>query len=295
MIDAPHRRTSRWLAPSALSALALSGCLGTPTPLAPGLHGSVGVPHHGVQTESVELPVRGPGFVRFRPMGLNYSGNPRLVTALQAAAATVARALPDGAPLGIGDLSARHGGRIAGHNSHRTGRDVDLLWYVTTPSGAPVPSPGFIRMSSDGLAEIYETKQYLRLDVPREWLLVKTLLLSRDISVQFMFVSHDVEALLIEYARAKGEPLDLVWHAETVMIEPSDSAPHDDHLHLRIACSPEEAVNGCEGGGPYWEWLPAEPVLGPLDARTLTEIANDDPLETPPESTAAATTDPSGA
>jgi penicillin-insensitive murein endopeptidase len=271
-----------------LLASSNGGCLGTPTPLAPGLHGSVGVPHHGVQTESVELPVRGPGFRRFRPMGTNYSGNPRLVAGLQAAAAAVDQALPGGAPLTIGDLSARHGGRIPGHNSHRTGRDVDLLWYVTTPAGAPVPSPGFIRVASDGLAEIYETQQYLRLDVPREWLLVKSLLLSNDIAVQFMFVSHDVEALLIEYARSKGEPLDLVWHAETVMLEPSDSAPHDDHLHLRIACSPEESVNGCEGGGPYWEWLPEQPSLGPLDPSTLAAIAADDPLETPPDTSVAA-------
>lgn len=278
----------------AVASATSSACLGTPTPLAPGLHGSVGVPHHGVQTESRELPVRGPGFQRFRPLGLNYCGNPRLVTALQTAAATIAARMPGGAPLCIGDLSARHGGRIPGHNSHRTGRDVDLLWYVTTPAGASVQSPGFIRVASDGLAEVYETKQYLRLDVPREWLLVKTLLLSTDVSVQFMFVSHDVEALLIEYARAKGEPLDLVWHAETVMLEPSDSAPHDDHLHLRIACSPDEAVNGCEGGGPYWEWLPEQPALGPLDRRALAEIAADDPLEIAPE-TSATTGNPSGA
>jgi penicillin-insensitive murein endopeptidase len=248
-----------------------------------------------VQTESVELPVRGPGFARFRPRGANYSGNPRLVAALTAAAADVAERMPGGAPLSIGDLSARHGGRIAGHNSHRTGRDVDLLWYVTTPAGASVPSPGFIRISSDGLAEVYETKQYLRLDIPRQWLLVKTFLQSPVASVQFMFVSRDVEALLIEYALARGEPLDLIWHAETVMLEPSDSATHDDHLHLRIACSPDEAVNGCEGGGPYWEWLPEQPVLAPLDATTLAEIAADDPLAAPAETTANAGADPSGA
>lgn len=286
--------TRRELMLSALLAFGANGCLGTPTPLAPNLHGSVGVPHHGVQTDSVELPIRGPGFVRFRPLGQYYSGNPRLVAAIQAAAATVAERLPGGAPLTIGDLSARRGGRIPGHNSHRTGRDVDLLWYVTTPAGAPVPSPGFIRVQSDGLAEIYESKQFLRLDVAREWLLVKTLLQSHAVAVQFMFVSHDVESLLIEYARARGEPLDLVWHAETVMLEPSDSAPHDDHLHLRIACSPEEAVNGCEGGGPYWEWLPELPALGPIDSQTLAQIANDDPLLPTTETAAGAAPGPGG-
>ena len=35
------------------------GCLGTPSPLAPGLAGSVGWPYHGVQTGAVELPEAG--------------------------------------------------------------------------------------------------------------------------------------------------------------------------------------------------------------------------------------------
>jgi hypothetical protein len=56
-----------------------------------------------------------------------------------------------------------------------------------------------------------------------------------------------------------------VWHAETVMLQPKDSLPHDDHLHLRTACLPDEAVLGCEGGGPYWPWLPPLPGTPPPD------------------------------
>ena len=33
-------------------------------------------------------------------------------------------------------------------------------------------------------------------------------------------------------------------------LQPGDSLPHDDHFHLRVACSPEEAQAGCSGGGP---------------------------------------------
>ncbi len=36
--------------------------------------------------------------------------------------------------------------------SHRTGHDADILLFVTTLSGAPVPSPGFVRFDTDGLA-----------------------------------------------------------------------------------------------------------------------------------------------
>jgi penicillin-insensitive murein endopeptidase len=187
----------------------------------------------------------------------------------------------------VGDLSARRGGKIPGHHSHRTGRDVDLLYYVMTPSGAPVESPGFIRFASDGLAKLGEEDRYLRLDVERQWLLVRALLLSKEADVQWMFASRDVEALLIDHARARGEDPFLIWRAETMLLQPGDSTPHDDHLHLRIACAPEEELAGCQGGGPRWPWLPPEPTLGELDRVTLEQIAHDDPFDLLPSDHAA--------
>lgn len=275
----------------ALAAWPLAGCLGTPSPLAPGIQGSIGMPHDGVQTGAIELPVRGPGFARYRPHTPNDWGNPRLVDAVERAAATVARERPGGAPLVIGDMSARYGGRIPGHASHRNGRDADLLWYVTTPAGAPTRNPGFIHIGSDGLARVGD--RYLRLDVEREWLLIKTLLRSPEIGVEWMFCARPVEALIIAYARARGEDPSLVWHAETVLQQPGDSAPHDDHIHLRMACTGDLAVHGCQGGGPYWDWLPPEPRLGPLDQALLESIAQDDPLDI--ERPVAASADGNGA
>jgi len=260
-------------------AALVSGCFNTPTPLAPGLHGTVGVPNRGVLTESAELPVRGPGFVRFRPQSTHYHGRPRLVRALETAAASVAQRAPGGAPLSIGDLSAKTGGRIPGHDSHRSGRDVDLLFLVTTPAGASIPSPGFVRFEGDGLARVPDSPDYVRIDIDREWLLLRSLLTSPEIGVQFMFVCHEIEALLIDHARALGEPDALVWRAETVMLEPSDSLRHDDHVHLRIACSPEEAVAGCSGGGPRWQWLPPYEPVRPLEARDWEQIAKEDPFD----------------
>lgn len=262
-----------------LTLLACTGCIGAPNPLAPTLRGSIGMPHQGVQTGAVELPVRGTGYVRFRPKSPNYWGNPRLVSAVERAAAAVHHALPEGPPLVVGDLSARHGGKIPGHNSHRTGRDVDLLWYVTTPAGAPIRNPGFIRVESDGLAKVLDTGDYVRLDLERQWLLIRELILDDHALVQWMFMSRELEALVVDYARARGEDLELVWRAETVMLQPGDSAPHDDHIHLRIACTPEEAVVGCAGGGPYWEWLPALPRLDDPDGILLDTIAREDPVD----------------
>jgi len=147
---------------------------------------------------------------------------------------------------------------------------------MTTPDGAPIENAHFVALGADGLGRDPEVEGgYVRLDVPREWLLIKSLLSSRPaqtpaqpegeieqpIDVQWMFASHGVEALLIDYAIASGEDPELIWRAENVLQEPAEALPHDDHLHLRIACSPEASVQGCASGDPYWSWLPAPPAL----------------------------------
>lgn len=256
------------------------GCMGSPTPLAPGLTGSVGVPHFGVLTGGAELPAQGQGFRRYRKFGEANFALPRLVQGIERAASSLEQAFPHGPRLVVGDLSARTGGKIPRHNSHRTGRDVDLLLFLKTPDGLPIESPGFVSLDADGFAHLPDGR-YVRIDVERQWHLVKALLEDEELGVQFMFLSRDLEAFLIEYALAKETDLALVWHAETVMLEPADSLPHTDHIHLRIACSPSEAVAGCSGGGPHWPWLEALPEL-PLATDALIEAArNDEPVPNP--------------
>jgi penicillin-insensitive murein endopeptidase len=275
-----------------LGALLIAGCLSTPSPLAPSFHGTVGSPNQGVQTNAAELPAAGPGFVRYRPQGAHHFGRPRLVSALTRIARELRDGDPAAPPLVIGDLSARTGGKIDGHQSHRTGRDVDILYQYLTPGGARVTAPGFIRVEADGLARVPEDGTILRLDVEHEWRLVKALVTAPEIGVQFMFASRNVEALLIDYALARGEPLELVLRAQSVMWQPGDSRPHDDHVHLRIACSVEETLSGCIGGGPYWEWLPALPAPERLDDEQLALLAaGEPPLEpSPAEGDAAVAT-----
>jgi penicillin-insensitive murein DD-endopeptidase len=268
-------RPSIWFS---ATALVLSGCFNAPTPLAPGLRGSVGMPNQGVQTGAVELPAQGKGYARYRPKGNHHWGRPHLVSALTRIAAEIEDELPGGT-LVIGDLGAQAGGKIPGHASHRSGRDVDLLFYTLTPGGAPIASPGFVRFEADALAVVPDSGDYVRLDVPRQWLLVKKLVNDAEISVQFLFVSKPLEALLMDYARARGEPLELQYRAQTVMLQPGDSLPHDDHLHLRIACSPDEAQAGCSGGGPYWEWLPTLPARREPDEAFLQRVASEEPVD----------------
>jgi len=261
--------------------IALSSCSYTPSPLTPHWLGSVGTPTHGTLSAGTELPMSGPGYRWLNPMGHHF-GVPRLVEAIASAAAEVERQRPGGAPLMIGDLSRRTGGRIPRHASHRSGRDVDLLFYAETASGEPLTTPGFFKFGPDGLALVPNQRgggRYIRLDLAREWLLIKALLSAPQANVQWMFVSLPVEALLTDYARARGEDAEVVWHAETVMLQPRDSLPHDDHLHLRTACTPDEAVVGCEGGGPYWSWLPPLPTAPPPETDDALAVALLSPIE----------------
>lgn len=271
-------------APVAFAALfGLGGlaCTNTPTPLAPSLRGSVGVPHNGVLTEGAELPKAGPGYLRYRQHSPVYFGLPRLVRAIERAAARVEAELPGGAPLVVGDLSAETGGKISRHNSHRTGRDVDFLFYIESPSGIPLKNPGFLPLAADGLVPL-PGGQYGVLDVERQWLLFKTLLTDPEIDIQFLFMSRALEARVIDYALAKETDLALIWKAQTVMLQPGDSLPHADHVHVRIACKPEETVHGCSGGGPHWSWLEPFPRLERDLAALLEDIREGDPFDLAP-------------
>jgi penicillin-insensitive murein endopeptidase len=275
-------RASAALPFALLFALAplLAACVGTPTPLAPAIRGSIGLPHQGMISNAKRMPKKGEGWALLRSNGRDW-GNPRMIGAIQSAAREVSRER-GGARLMVGDISARWGGEASGHRSHRTGRDADLLIYVLTPDGRPVESPGFLRFGPDGLAQADGKKgKVYRFDVEREWLLIKALVSSPEASVQWLFFARWLEALVIEYARARGEDPELVWYAENVLLQPGDSAAHDDHLHLRLACTPDEAIAGCLGGGPYWPWLPPLPQLSTPPDEELARTLIDDLLPAP--------------
>lgn len=248
----------------------LVGCGHTPSPLHPVRAGSVGSPSNGVLTAPAELPRQGAGYRWLRDDD-HHHALPRFVAAIERAAAKVATERP-GERLRVGDLSTRTGGRLLPHLSHRTGRDADLLFYLTTLDGAPVESPGFLSIGTDGLAWDKENRRFLRFDVEREWLLVKALLEDPAARIQWVFAHRNVEALLIEHARARGEPSDLVARAIDVLLQPQPGGLHDDHVHIRTACTPGEIAAGCEPTGPVRPWIAAlDPAADASTDRELLE------------------------
>ncbi len=254
---------------SVLALLPLAwGCTRTPSPLDPGHEGSIGLPYRGCLSEAVELPERGTGFQFLRHDDRHF-GTPRFAGAIERAAAIVAELRPGGTLI-VGDLSRRHGGRLLPHLSHRTGHDADLLLYATTLEGAPTIPQEFVHYGPDGLAWDAAGQRFVRFDVEREWLLVKTLLEDSEARVEWMFSNHVIEALLVEWARARGESAETILRAELVLLEPHPGGAHDDHIHVRTACSAEEEAQGCETGGPVRPWLaPSFGPEGPKDAELV--------------------------
>ena len=194
-----------------------------------------------------------------------------MTATIERAAATVARERPGGV-LVVGDLSVKEGGRLLPHLSHRTGRDADLLLYAMTVDGAPIESPGFVHYGPDGLAWDDDHKRFVRFDVEREWLLVKALVEDEDARVQWVFASRVIEAMVIEWARARGEPSETILRAEEVMAQPSPGGVHDDHVHVRTACSPEDVAHGCEPSGPVRPWLKID---GPSTDESVDDLATE--------------------
>lgn len=243
---------AKWLA--APCVLVLGGCARAPSALTPAWHGSIGAPSRGVLVAGAEVPRDAPGLHWLRNNDRHW-GVPRFTEAIARAAARVAEERP-GARLFVGDISTpTGGGPLSPHFSHRSGRDADLLFYVTTLGGAPVDSPGFVHFGADGLARDEAHARWLRFDVEREWLLVRALLDDPEARVEWIFVSQVCEAMLLEWATARGEPVETIARAQQVMLQPNPGGIHDDHIHVRTSCSPDETVDGCENIGPRRPWL----------------------------------------
>lgn len=214
---------------------------------------SVGVTNAGYLRGGVALDDRGTGFRRGRPGESTRFGTPELVAALTRAASLVDAAFPGGPPLRIGDVGAPDGGQHPRHHSHRAGRDVDVVFFVSNASGDRVDARAAafdrhgIGRSGDG--------ELVTFDVARNWEFVRSLLLDDSARVQWIFCSHGVKSLLLRYA-ARNEPNpDAIVRATDVLHQPSNGRPHDDHFHVRVLCSANDAASGCRDVGPRWPWL----------------------------------------
>ena len=64
------------------------------------------------------------------------------------------------------------------------------------------------------------------------------------------------------------------------MLQPNPGGVHDDHIHVRTTCAPEERVTGCEPIGTRRPWLTYElPALQETDRDLALALLQ--PFETP--------------
>lgn len=234
--------------------------------LAPGSSTSVGAADDGSLEGGVQLPKAGPGFRHNdrRPDQARY-GTVELVQALIRAAKA---AEADGLPLMINDLGLSEGGPIAQHGSHQAGRDVDILFFYRDRKGSPYPSIG-VPVEPDGTGVDYRDLSDpsddvpLRFDAERTWRFCQALLEVAYDHIQRIFIVEHVRDRLLKAAKRLGAPARIVQRFGQITCQPG--TPHDDHMHVRFYCTPQDMAAGCLDKPPTYPWRRA--ALSALDLK----------------------------
>ncbi len=195
---------------------------------------SVGSPNEGRLEGGVRLDLTRP---YFRVVPTYESGDvrwahPTMIAMIDRAARTVAKRFP-GAVLDVGDLSKRGGGDINRHHSHESGRDADLGFYAVDAKGKQLHARGFIKFEGPAVSPNTPGAHF---DAPRTWLFVEQLLTDPVARVSHIFIAEPLRQHLLAYARAHGASRALLARAAVVLMQPTASLPHDDHIHVRISC-----------------------------------------------------------
>jgi murein endopeptidase len=125
------------------------------------------------------------------------------------------------------DMSQRRGGRFGPHQSHRSGRDVDI--------GLPVKR-GYSPDSPKALEVV---------DWQATWSLVKSFIDTGE--VRYIFLSRAGQSELYKIARSEGltsEQLDeLIQYPRTTKYGIIRHSPgHNSHLHVRFSCGQDEVA-----------------------------------------------------
>lgn len=190
---------------------------------------SVGLPHDGELVGAVPM-LNGPGRIVTAERWKTW-GTRSVVGQLDRVLRRWAKRYPKAPPILVGNLSARHGGPLSPHQTHQSGRDVDLSYVAKW----------------DGRSRVtWQKMNAANLDRDRTWALLKLLVTQADIEV--MFVDRKIQHLLLAHARKTGVVrkddlkrwLEVAPGAKRGTTLLRHVAGHDDHLHVRFSCSDAE-------------------------------------------------------
>jgi penicillin-insensitive murein DD-endopeptidase len=200
---------------------------------------SIGTPTDGWQLRAKKLRESAQLFIQEKSQEHTY-GHPALVLMLYRTAKAIARQTP-GSVLLIGDLSRENGGPLYGHKSHQSGRDADVGFFVTDLKGNPTNSRRLTAFDEHGRAR---DGSKVLFDDYRNWLLVQLWLKDSRAELKYVFVARHLRRRLLDFAEARPAFRKYAKPAASFLRQPSNSLPHDDHFHVRIAC-PERQQSLC--------------------------------------------------
>lgn len=236
---------------------------GGPDPLTldPSYSTSKGSPNEGSLEGGVPLPLFGPGY-RFTPRKKveRRHGTVEIVAALVRAAMHVDATMPKTEPpsiLTFGDIGMPEGGEIAGHGSHRAGRDADVMFYLQLEDGTPFEGKA-IPLDPEGNGTDYKDlvdpadDVRVKIDVPRTWAFVAALLADDGVQIQQIYVVEHVRSLLLAQAKKVKADAAIVSRFGDVTCQPR--FPHDDHMHIRVFCTAQDIAGGCNDVAPIYPW-----------------------------------------
>ena len=163
-------------------------------------------------------------------------GIPQMIQLLHSSAQKVAQRFPKSVMV-IGDISAKEGGPLPGHNSHQSGRDADVGFYLHNDAKKPVVREHFLAFDAKGDAV---ADKRVHFDDARNWELVATWLGDGRVEVRGIFIASWLKVRLLKRAEEVHAPKTLIERAQMVMMQPPNAEPHHDHFHLRIACPPAQ-------------------------------------------------------
>jgi penicillin-insensitive murein endopeptidase len=243
---------------------------------------SVGTHAGGALIRGVELPVAGDGYrvAEAWQRRDRLFGTEEVVRWLTSAFRQVSEQVPHSVAT-LGDISRMGGGRSLEHKSHGSGRDVDIFYYAVDLEGRPyLPTRAMLRFAPDGSAKswsppgrdqkIHDPIPVVRFDARRNWALVKALLSDPSVEVQWIFVHRALADLMLREGPTSSDDPALVARAAALFHQPSDAQAHDDHMHVRVYCSPDDRTSGCIDRGPTRETreqLAHARAVGPLSMR----------------------------
>jgi penicillin-insensitive murein endopeptidase len=234
----------------------------------------------------VELPLEGTGYRVPSPWqrrGRQY-GTEEVVRWLTTAFSDVEARVPNSVAC-LGDLSGPGGGRSIEHKSHGSGRDVDIFFYARDLTGRQyIPERAMLRFAADGSAKgwsppvraqkITDPLPVVRFDAQRNWALVRALLSDPSVEVQWIFVHRALADLMLREGTSPGDDPELVARAAALFHQPSDAQAHDDHMHVRVYCAPNDRALGCRDRGPVRAWVKRGQELDrPPVANGTSEVA----------------------